>query len=88
MFDHFDGTPQTAQPVGHLIRVGHRAAQEQQLRLRWSQRQSQFVVQPSVFIAEHLVLVDDEQGGTIASDESVFLCFEGGDKNRGIEVLG
>ena len=88
VFDHFDGTTQTAQPVGHLIRVGHRAAQKQQLRLRWSQCQGQFVVQSSVFIAEHLVLVDDEQGGAIASDEPVFLCFEGGDKNWGVEVLG
>ena len=35
-----------------------------------------------------MVLVDDEQGRSIASDKPVFLCFEGGDKNRGIQVLG
>ena len=85
---HLDGATQPTQPVGHLLGVGHRAAEEKKLGLRWGQRQRQLVIQPSVFIAEHLVFVDHQQGGAIAPDEPVFLGFEGGDQNRGIEVLG
>ena len=35
VFNDFDGTPQTAQPVGYLLGVSHRATEEEELGLRW-----------------------------------------------------
>ena len=88
VLDHLHGPAQTPQPVRHLPGIGHRSAEEQELGLGGGQGQGEFVVQSPVLVAEHLVLVDHQQGGAIAADQAVLLGLEGGDEDGGVEVLG
>src|SRR2546429_6768307 len=49
------------QPFHHLLRIGHAAAEQEQLRLRRRERDGEFVIQAAVGVAEHLILVHHQQ---------------------------
>ena len=65
--------PQPFQPRHHLLRIGHAAAQEQQLRARRRQGQRQLVIQAPVRVAQHLVFVHHQQRRAVAADQPVLL---------------
>ena len=79
--------PQPPQPFYHLIRIGHTAAQEQQLSARRRHGQSEFIVQTAVEIADHLVFIDHQQVRPIAMHETALLGFQSCGENRGIQIL-
>ena len=54
---------QPAQPLHYVLRVGHAAAEQQQLGLRRRQSYRQLVIQTPVQVAEHLVLVHHQRAG-------------------------
>ena len=58
------------------------------MRLRRRQRHREFIVQAAVRVAEHLILVHDEQRWPIAFDQPALLSFERGDEDRRVEIFG
>ena len=81
-------TAQAAEPFDHVLGVGHAAAQEQQLGFGRGQSQSQLIIQPAVLIAEHLILIDDQQSGTVALNEPVLLRLQRGHQDGSVKILG
>ena len=75
------------QPFDDILRIAHAAAEQEQLRLRRRQGHGQLVIQAAVEVAEHLVLVHDQQRRAVALDEAVLLRLERGDQHRRAEVL-
>ena len=64
------------QPFDDLLRIGHAAAEEEELRAGRRQREGQFVIQAPVRVAQHLVFVHHQQGRAVAADEAVLLGFQ------------
>jgi hypothetical protein len=56
--------------------------------LGWSECDGEFVIQATIAVAEHLILIDDEDGRAIPLDEAIFLGLQGGDDDWGVEVFG
>ena len=69
------------------MRIAHTAAEEEQLGLGRRERDGQFVIQAAVRVAQHLILVHDEQLRAVAFDQPAFLRFERGDEDRRVEIL-
>ena len=80
-------TAQALQPCNDMARVGHAAAEQQQLGLGRCHGDGQLVVESPFGVAQHLVLIDHQQLGTIAVEEAVFLRLQRGDDDRRVEVL-
>ena len=77
--------------MSHLticVGIGDAAAEEEKLGLGWGEGEGKFIVKPAVGVADHLVFVNNEQGGSIALDEAVFLRLQRGDENGGVEIFG
>ena len=87
MPDELHLAPEPLEPFHDVVRVLHAATQEQQSRLRRSHRDAKLVVQPTVAVREHLILVNHQQRWAIASDEPVFLRLESGDEHGRVEVV-
>ena len=75
------------QPFDDILRIADAAAEQEQLRLRRRQGHGELVIQAAVEVAEHLVLVHDQQGGAVALDEAVLLRLQRGDQHGGAEVF-
>ncbi|MFM1943760.1 MAG: hypothetical protein RI897_2742 [Verrucomicrobiota bacterium] len=75
------------EPFGDVLGVCDGAAEEEELGGGWCEGEGEFVVEAAVGVAEHLEFVDDEEGGALAVDESMFLGFEGGDDDWGVEIF-
>ena len=76
------------EPSDDGIGIGDAAAEEQKLGLGRREGEGEFVIQAAVGVADHLVFVHDEEGGAVALDEAVFLGFERGDEDGGVEIFG
>src|SRR5688572_28239642 len=74
-------------PFNDVLRVGDASAQHQQLGMRRSHRNRDLIIQPTVFVPEHLVFIDDEKTWPLTTNQSPLLGLEGGDDNRRVEVL-
>ena len=72
VFDQEGVAAQTPQPFHHVVRIGHAAAQEQELGRGRRHRQGKLVVQAAVGVAEHLVFVHHQQVGAFALDDYDF----------------
>ena len=81
-------TAKPLKPGDHVLGIGHAAAEHEQLGLRRRHRDGQLVVQATAGIAEHLVFVNDQQLGTVAIDQSVFLSLKRGNDDRCVKVFG
>jgi len=79
---------QTPQPLDHVLRIADAAAQQQELCGGRGQGDGQLVVEPAVGVPDHLVFIDDEQAWAGALHQAVLLCFERGDEDRRVEILG
>jgi hypothetical protein len=75
------------EPFGDVLGVGDGATEEEELGGGWGEGEGELVIEAAVGVAEHLEFVDDEECGALASDESMFLGFEGGDDDWGVEVF-
>ncbi len=75
---------QPQQPVAHDARIGHAAAQEQQLCLRRQREDRALVMVAAQRIAEPLVLVDDVERGV----GRALLRLERGDDERRARIMG
>ena len=78
---------QSLQPTDHVFGIGHTAAEHQELGLRRRHGDGQLVIEATVGVAEHLILVDYQQPRAVAGDEPVFLRLERGNNDRRVEVL-
>ena len=88
MPDEHGAPAEAREPFHDVIGIGHAAAEQEQLRLRRCECDGQLVVQAPVGIADHLILVDHEQRGTVAADETVLLRLQRGDDDGGFEIFG
>ena len=87
VFDQDPFTTEPAKPLYQIVRIGHAAAEQEQLGRGRRERDGEFVVQAAVRVAQHLVLVHDEQRGSVAFDEAAFLRLERGDDYGRVEVF-
>lgn len=78
---------QSIQPFHDILRVRHATAQEEQLGRRRSQRDGQFVVQPTIGIAEHLIFIHHQKRRAIPFNQASFLRLQRGDEDGRIEIL-
>ena len=83
-----DGVPAKApQPFHHVLRIGDAAAQQEQLRLRRGESQSQLVVEAAIRVAHHLVFVHDQERGTVTLNEAALLGFKSSDQDGSSQVV-
>ena len=78
---------QSREPLNDVLRIGHTAAEHEQLSLRRCERDCQFVVQSAVRIGDHLVFVDHQQHGTVTLDKTILLRLKSGDYDRRAQVF-
>ena len=76
--DQLRRPPQSPQPFHDILRIRHTAAEQEQLRIGGSQRQREFIIQPPVRVADHLVLVHHQQGRAVTPHQAVLLRFQRG----------
>ena len=86
--DKNGATAEASEPFNDGIGIGNAATKEEKLGLGRGEGESEFVVKAAVGVADHLVFVNDEEGGAVALDEAIFLSFEGGDEDGGVEIFG
>ena len=79
---------EASEPIGNQARVRRASAEEEELRLRRSAGDRQLVVKPSERVVEHLILVDDQQLRSFATQQSVSLGLESRYDHRGGEIVG
>src|SRR4029078_2333694 len=79
---------ESLQPFHDVLRVGDAAAEQEQLRVRRGEGDGEVVIEAAVFVANHLVLVHNEQDGAVALDQAVLLRFQRGDNDRRVQVVG
>lgn len=85
--DQFRHATETLKPFHDVLRIGDAAAEEEQLRLRRREGEGEFVVQPAILVADHLIFVHDQQRGAVAANESVLLRLQCGDKDGRFEIF-
>ena len=78
---------QTDQPVRHILRIGHRAAQHEQSAAGWRQRNRSFIVTAPGGVSDHLILIDDQQRGSIAAHQALQLRLQGRYHDRRTDIL-
>jgi hypothetical protein len=86
--DEESAAAEAFEPFDDVVWVGDAAAEEEELGGAGCESDGELVIETAVGVAEHLVFVDDEEGGAFALDEAMFLSFEGGDEEGCVEVMG
>lgn len=85
--DDFGGAAEVAQPGGEVLGVGDRAAQQEQASAVWGECDGAFVMTATGGVGDHLIFVDDEQGGAFSAHESLDLGFKSSDEDWGVDVF-
>ncbi len=86
--DHdLGGAAEVAEPGGDVLGVGNGAAEQEESGVGWSEGDGAFVVAAARGVGDHLVFVDDQDGGAFTSNEALDLGFEGGDEDGGVNVF-
>ena len=78
---------EVAEPGGDVFGVGDGTAEQEESGVGWSEGDGAFVVAAARGVGDHLVFVDDQDGGAFTAYEALDLGFEGGDEDGSVDVF-